>query len=583
MSKSQGLTMSEILELPAMQEAHLLTGMVIEQPLIQQINIMADPEILEWVAENEMLVMTAYSLAEAGPEERLKFFRSCHRLGVAAIAIKLKPYLEALDAEVVSFLMKAGLPVIEVPAEVPISLIISQVTGLLFQRQTRVIERLESIHQGFTDILLSGGGQAEIIAILADYINDPVVFEISYSRDIISDWRNLGQEEQEIIRSDYDRFQKSRMGSRQRSISRGEFSHDGRTIQRVSIPIVLRNDTYGYLTAWSWSSQLNSYDLSIMEAATTILSLIIMQFLSVREVEIKYASEFFEDIISEDPAKRKRAVETYSYFNLRADDSYAVLKADLMAEEDVPPESINLAVRRLIHFLSPELENLKYRYDLEGVIATRANGLQILLSFSDPKDHRPVMDHLAGEIRRVLSGYFPGFRADLGAGRLKRSYQEIRDSHHEAAHAIGISIRRPEGEVLFYDDLGIYTFLYHEGMVEETADFARSILGPLEDYDDRMKDQLFETLESYFRCSGNLTEMSRELFLHYNSVLYRLGRIREILALDLDDADQRLNLSVALKIRELERYRATQQERILTPDREAMATAGNTAEAASEE
>lgn len=556
MSMSQGVTLAEILELPALQEAKLLTGPAPEGPLIRQINIMADPEILEWVTEDEMLVMTAYSLAEVSAEERLEFFKSCHRQGVAAIAIKLKPYLDRLDRATLRFLAEAALPLIEVPAGVPISLINAQVTELLFQRQSRVIERLENIHQGFTDILLSGGGQAEIISILADYINDPVVFEISYSRDIISDWRNLSAEEEAVIRADYEAFRKNRLGSRQRSISRGEFSHGGRIIRRISIPIVLRNDIYGYLSAWSWSSELNSYDLSIMEAATTILSLIIMQFLSVREVEIKYASEFFEDLIAEDPAKRKRAVETYRYFNLRAGDSYAVLKADLSSEEELPPESINLAVRRLIHFVSPELDNLKYRYDLEGVIATRANGLQILLSFLNSADHRPVMEHLAGEIRRILAGYFPGFRADLGAGRLKSSYEEIRASHHEATHAIGISRRRPEGEILFYDDLGIYTFLYHEGMVEETADFARSILGPLEDYDDRMKDQLFETLRSYFRCSGNLTEMSRELFLHYNSVLYRLGRIREILQLDLDDVDQRLNLAVALKIRELERYRA---------------------------
>lgn len=551
MSRSQGLSISDILALSAFKRAEILAGDFLDRPRIQKINVMADPEVLEWVAEDEMLLMTGYSLAEMEIGERLAFFQSCHEMGVAAVAIKLKPYLDRLDEPILGYLESVDLPLVEVPQEVPISLIVSQVTGLLFQRQTRVIERLETIHQSFTDILLGGGGQAEIITILADYINDPVVFEISYSRDIISDWRNLTEEDQEVVRADYERFRKARLGRGEHRISRGEFSHGGRIIRRISIPIVLRNDIYGYLTAWSYSSELNSYDLSIMEVATTILSLIIMQFLSVREVEIKYASEFFEDIISEDSEKRKRAVGTYSYFNLRPNDRYAVLKADLKADLDIQPESINLAVRRLIHFLSPELDNLKYRFGLEGVIATRANGLQILLSFTDRGDYRPVMERLAGEIRRMLAGYFPGYRADLGSGRLKDTVEEIRESHHEAAHCIGISTRKQDEKILFYDDLGIYTFLYHEGMVNETEDFAMSILGPLEAYDDRMKNQLFETLASYFRCSGNLMEMSRELFLHYNSVLYRLGRIREILKINLDDVDDRLNLAVALKIREL--------------------------------
>lgn len=42
--------------------------------------------------------------------------------------------------------------------------------------------------------------------------------------------------------------------------------------------------------------------------------------------------------------------------------------------------------------------------------------------------------------------------------------------------------------------------------------------------------------------------MARELFTHYNTVLYRLDRIREVAGVDLDDPEQRLNLQIALKI-----------------------------------
>ena len=62
---------------------------------------------------------------------------------------------------------------------------------------------------------------------------------------------------------------------------------------------------------------------------------------------------------------------------------------------------------------------------------------------------------------------------------------------------------------------------------------------------------LTETLEAYFKTGGNLMEMSRELFLHYNSVLYRLNRIREITGVGLEDEDQKLKLAIALKIRKL--------------------------------
>ena len=58
-----------------------------------------------------------------------------------------------------------------------------------------------------------------------------------------------------------------------------------------------------------------------------------------------------------------------------------------------------------------------------------------------------------------------------------------------------------------------------------------------------------ETLEAYFACNGNLSEAARRLHLHRNSLLYRLERIQEVLHADLEDADTRLALQVALKMR----------------------------------
>lgn len=560
MSRIIGLTIKDIMDLPSMKEARLLSGGDAGEASIRLINIMADPEILDWINQDEMLAMTAYSLPHMTKKERLGFFKTAHEKGVAVIAIKIKPYLEALDDDVLEYLNKVHFPVIEVPAEVPLSQIISEVTDSLFKKQTKIIERLENIHQSFMDIILSGGGPAEIISILADYINNPVMFEISYSRDLITDWRSLKPEDEELIRKDYERFRKDRRSRSERRITDSEFTREGRRVHRKSIPIVLRDDIYGYLTSWSYQSELNSYDLSIMEVATTVLSLLIMQYLSVREVEVKYASEFFEDLISEDLSKRERAIENYAFFNVRAKNYFAVFRAEIRADEFHRDDNINLAVRRLIHFLTPELENLKHTYELEGILSTRANGLQVLLSFASPEHYRTVMTKLAAEISRIGGLYFGGFSVEQGAGRLKSSYEAIRQSHLEARHSLSINARSPEKNMLFYEDLGIYTLLFHEGMEGEMEDFARSALGPLEDYDDRMKGQLFETLEAYFKSGGNLKEMSRELYLHYNSVLYRLGRIREILGVDLEDEDQKLNLAIALKIRKLTNHRKDPEE-----------------------
>lgn len=551
MSKNVGLTISDIMALPALKEARLLSGARNLDRRVLLLNIMADPEILDWIDQGQMLAMTGYILPGLSQEERLDFFRTCVDRGVVAVAIKLKPYLDTLDQEILDWLETAGLPVIEVPPEVPVAQLNAEITNALFTKQSHIIERFENIHQQFMDIILSGGGPPDIVNSLADYINNPVVFEVSYSRELITNWRSLTEADQDLIRADYERFRTDRVRRNERRITEEEFLRDGRRVRRKTIPIVLRDNIFGYLTSWTYASELNNYDLSIMEVASTVLSLIIMQSLSVREVDVKFASEFYEDLIADDPLKRQRTMESHSYFDYRSNPRFSVLLAQLRPLDGFVEENINLAVRRLIHFLTPELEQLRYVYELDGIIATRGSSLQILLGFSQGDVYRKVMDKLMEIIRRITHLHFPGFVLDLGVGSLKDSYQIIRDSHREAVHALGIYSRSRDPHMVYYEDLGVYRLLFHEGREQEIEDFARSILGPLENYDDRMKTQLFETLEAYFKTGGNLMEMSRELFLHYNSVLYRLNRIREITGVDLEDEDQKLNLAIALKIRKL--------------------------------
>lgn len=78
--------------------------------------------------------------------------------------------------------------------------------------------------------------------------------------------------------------------------------------------------------------------------------------------------------------------------------------------------------------------------------------------------------------------------------------------------------------------------------------FVRATLGPLLDYDARQHGDLVRTVEVLAACGWSASRAARRLFLLRNSVLYRRARIEEILGRSLDDADQRLLLSVALRL-----------------------------------
>src|SRR5688500_3183385 len=83
------------------------------------------------------------------------------------------------------------------------------------------------------------------------------------------------------------------------------------------------------------------------------------------------------------------------------------------------------------------------------------------------------------------------------------------------------------------------------------TDFCEHMLGRLLRYDRLRNADLLHTLRAYFRCNGNVLETADRLFLHRNSVLYRLQRIEELLQVDMKDYQVRLALGLALEMAEL--------------------------------
>lgn len=76
---------------------------------------------------------------------------------------------------------------------------------------------------------------------------------------------------------------------------------------------------------------------------------------------------------------------------------------------------------------------------------------------------------------------------------------------------------------------------------------ARAALDPLVRYDERHGGDLVRTLASYLAHGGNASRCAQDLYLHRSGLLYRLGRIEDLLGVDLDEYDDRVALEVALR------------------------------------
>ena len=81
--------------------------------------------------------------------------------------------------------------------------------------------------------------------------------------------------------------------------------------------------------------------------------------------------------------------------------------------------------------------------------------------------------------------------------------------------------------------------------------FAADIIRPLAEYDYQNRGSLVKTVEAYFSHHGNISQTAESLFVHRNTLLYRMERIQELTKLQLDQANMRLTLHLALKLWQL--------------------------------
>lgn len=74
---------------------------------------------------------------------------------------------------------------------------------------------------------------------------------------------------------------------------------------------------------------------------------------------------------------------------------------------------------------------------------------------------------------------------------------------------------------------------------------------PIQEYDKKNNSSLTTVLRCYLKNNGSVKETSDQLFIHRNTVNYKINKIEELLNMDLSSLDSRLQLSVGLMLEDM--------------------------------
>lgn len=146
----------------------------------------------------------------------------------------------------------------------------------------------------------------------------------------------------------------------------------------------------------------------------------------------------------------------------------------------------------------------------------------------------------------------PGGHMYLGVGKVTRSARCIGKSYRQALALERLQwLHRKADEPSLYDDAGVDKLLLSVTDPEILLDYYDSTVGPLVEVDRLSHGDLTATLRTYLDTSGSIKETGERMFVHRNTVGYKLHRIEDLLGVDLSDFHDREELSLGLRVKEL--------------------------------
>jgi len=187
------------------------------------------------------------------------------------------------------------------------------------------------------------------------------------------------------------------------------------------------------------------------------------------------------------------------------------------------------------------LADLATRLGSPAVVASRPPWATVVL---------PDRDRSADEIRKVMDRLLPGLppsRLVLGTARAENS-GVLAGALESARHATAMAEldRSSPLSVVSSDEVISYDRLLAAVPDEVRRMFASRVLGRLLAYDEAHDAGLFATLQTFLAQSGSWTRTAAELFLHVNTVRYRIARVQELTERDLSRLEDRVDLFLAI-------------------------------------
>lgn len=541
-------TLQELLELPRFSDLRVLNKQADLNRLVTSVEITETPDVSYYIPKNVFILTTAMMFKDR-QQDLIQFIDSLIAKEASGLGIKVNRFLGDIDKSVLDYANGKGFPLIHIPGTLPLGSLLHQMLNFLWDAKQEETTYAMDIQRTFSNLLMNDANIDHFIAEFGKMIKTPVIL-LNPFYEIIAHSKHFNQLKRPASHYATQVWEKEQ-GIQVENNNFLIKGMDGEDVHIAVYPIKVYNHFPHYLLILRPEKIPYPISSFAIEQAALVLSFTLFKNLKVEESRRHLQSDMLlrllEDMESA-PLAHAQLTEIGTPFGLHVSSYNQIVFVNCSTTND-SKERLKYSEEMLQLSLTWFQDKLAQRIpDALTVLPKHSSNIILLLQSSVPGIEEILTEIALGleEIIPVQVHFFFGGVHD-SVEKLSDSFIEAKlawESFQPSWDAVRIHHFRPRG----------LKQLFTNSSPEEIRYFSTSILKELAYPEEESLLELRRTMKHYLDNQCEITKTANDLFVHRNTVKYRIDRCEQIIGQKLNDAQASLNIRLALELSESEEH-----------------------------
>lgn len=508
------ITIKDVLKLEGFKKAKVIAGHNGLTNIVNKATLMEVPDISLFVHEHSLLITTLYPIYN-NKETMENLIPQISKLQVAGICIKTDRFIDKVPKFMIEQADELDFPIIELSNNDNLSDLVSEIIDLSLDQHIEVLKFQNFIHNHLMNLFLKGEDMESLINGFSELVKYPIIL-LDNNMNLVFSSKDINNKK--VIIDTQDK------SSEYTDFNIKVDSDIYTSNNYIKHSIEAGKNQFGYLILLDGDKRDHNMIMAVEEASLLIASAFYKNY-AVLEKEKNFQDSFIRDIL-----------QGVNYSQMEA-----IMKAKAYGWDLEFPQVI--LVMKVFHksetFKKKAYETILSSHVIEKILSNKLNMIEkktkityideSLVIFANVAFINDVKDQMIELANLIKSKFERDYHLGIGISNTIIYSNSFPTAYKEAQDSLSIGRRFNENSfVSHYDNYQLFSIIKEVKNSSLLYKYVQNKLGKILEYDKETNMELMKTLMALIDTGLNSKEAARKLFIHYNTLRYRLDRLKEL-------------------------------------------------------